>query len=108
MAVYHRDADGNLTSATLTDSDREELDRLIQLARSLREKNRMPRQGKTLRNLLKEELRTEEDDKVDAVADVVLDWLGRVEYNGNLSLASYWREQAERMRKDENEAGVGR
>lgn len=63
--------------------------------------------AKTLNQLLKDELGTDDDDKVEAVADVVLDWLQRCERNGNLGMAPAWRERVEMNRKHENSTGQG-
>lgn len=64
--------------------------------------------SKTLHKLLMDELRTTDADKVDAVADVVFEWLKQVEDNGHLSLASYWRDAVEENRKQEVSTGIGR
>lgn len=64
--------------------------------------------AKTLQQLLMSELGSDDPDKVDAVADVVFDWLERTERNGNVYLAEGWRSVTETNRTTESNTGQGR
>lgn len=64
--------------------------------------------SKTLQKLLMEELHTDNADQAEALADVVLDWMERIERNGEVNLASGWRPRIEDLRQQENQSGQGR
>lgn len=58
--------------------------------------------SKPLQKRLQEELRTTDVDQVDAIVEVVFNWMQDQERIGNLSLASYWRDRCLQLIKDEN------
>lgn len=64
--------------------------------------------SKTLQKLIMDELGSEDPDKAEALADVVLDWLERTERSGFVAMASGWRGAVEENRRAENQSGQGR